>query len=130
VKLYRMMKEAADGLPLVGDKFARLGVRPFRPGHRFDVPAVDPDDPVRPGEGGLSVFAGPPESLPAGLRPPKARDPLWEIDDADLGVGLKAVPAGPPHYVIEPDVETTLAAFQTLLSATRARWIRVEWDAL
>lgn len=125
MKLYRMMKAAADGLPEVGDVFATLGVRPKRPGQRFDVPASDPGDIVRPGDGGMSVFAGPLADLPAYLKPPKAKFPLWEIDSADLGPGLVAVEAGAPHYHVEPDHALTLAELQSLLAATRPRWVRV-----
>ena len=120
-----MMKAAADGLPDVGDTFGKLGVRPTRPGAGGDVPAANPSDLVRPGEGGMSVAADSPNNLPAHMRPPKARHPVWEIDDADLGAGLVAAAAGPPHYHIEPDREMTLAELQSLFAATRSRWARV-----
>lgn len=120
-----MMREAADGRPEVGDRFAQLGVRPIRPRGTADVPVVDPGDVVRPGTGGLSVFAGPVAALPARLRPPNTQFPLWEIDTADLGPGLRAVPAGPPHCQIEPDRDMTLAELQTRLAATRDFWRRV-----
>lgn len=125
MKLYRMMREAADGRPEVGDTFATLGVRPIRPRGTPDVPAVDPGDVVRSGTGGLSVFAGPVAALPVRLRPPNTQFPLWEIDAADLGPGLRAVPAGPPHYLVEPDRDVTLAELQALLAATRNHWQRV-----
>jgi hypothetical protein len=127
MKFYRMMRAADDGLPQVGDTFARLGVRPNRPGQKYDVPAAGPTDPVRPGDGGLSVFAGPPDDLPAHLKPPAARFPLWEIDDADLGPGLAAVQAGPPHYHVEARHTMTLAEFQAALAATRGCWVRIQW---
>ena len=126
MKLYRLMKAAADGLPEVGDTFATLGVRPNRPGHRFDVPAINPADAVRPGEGGMSVFAGPLAALPAHLKPPKAKFPLWEIEAAELGAGLVAVDAGAPHYHVEPEHVLTLAELQSRLAATRARWVRIQ----
>jgi hypothetical protein len=125
VKLYRVMREAAGGRPEVGDGFAQLGVRPVRPYRKADVPAADPGDPVRPGDGGLSVYAGSVAALPPALQPGKAKFPVWEIDTADLGPGLRAVPAGPPHYQIEPDRDTTLAELQAALPATRDRWARV-----
>ena len=124
MKLYRFMKAAADGLPEVGTKFGMLGVRPrdpAKPKKRFDVPAADPADPVRPGDGGLSVYAD-----PAGLRPPDDEFLLWEMDADSLGPGLVLREDRPPHYVIEPAGDTTLAGYQLLLAGTRAHWRRVE----
>src|SRR5262245_50629772 len=120
-----MMKTAADGLPDVGDTFGKLGVRPARPGAKGDVPAVNPSDLVGPGLGGMSVAADSPDNLPAHMRPPLARHPVWEIDTADLGAGLLASPAGPPHHHVEAAREMTLDELQTLLAATRTRWVRV-----
>jgi hypothetical protein len=128
VKLYRMMKAAADGLPDPGEAFARLGVRPHQPPRRGDVRATDPADLVRPGDGGMSVAADSPNNLPARMRPPLAQYPVWEIDTADLGDGLMAQPAGPPHYHVEPAREMTLAELQALLAATRTRWVPVQWE--
>jgi hypothetical protein len=125
VKLYRMMRIAADGLPEVGDTFAKLGVRPIRPGKKYDVPVAALDGLVGPNSGGMSVFAGPVAALPDSLRPPNARFPLWEIDTADLGIGLVLVAAGPPHYWIAAANLITLAEYQGLLAATRLRWVRI-----
>ena len=123
--LYRMMKAAADGLPEVGDTFAKLGVRPARSGTKGDVKAANPIDLVRPGEGGMSVGADSPDNLLSHMRPPKNKYPIWEIDAADLGAGLIATAAGPPHYVVEPGHEMTLDEFQSLLASTRSRWNRI-----
>jgi hypothetical protein len=125
VKLYRMMKAAADGMPETGDTFAKLGIRPARPGRRGDILASDPVDVVRPGKGGMSVAADAVDDLPTHMRPPRAQFPIWEIDTAELGEGLLATPAGPPHYVVEPAHEMTLAEMQFLLAATRDRWRQV-----
>lgn len=128
MKLYRMMRMAADGLPEAGDRFGMLGVRPTRPGRRGDVSAAAPSDIVRKGGGGLSVFEGPLDNLPPQMKPPIAQHPVWEIDTADLGEGIISLPAGSPHYHIEPAREMTLAEYQALLAATRPRWVRVEWE--
>jgi len=125
VKLYRMMKTATDGLPEVGDTFAKLGVRPTIVGRGGDVRATNPSDLVRPGEGGMSVAAASPDTLPGLMRPSARKHPVWEIDASDLGEGLIASAAGPPHYHVEPDREMTLDELQTLLAATRTRWVRV-----
>lgn len=128
MKLYRMMKAAADGFPEPGEAFARLGVRPHQPPRRGDVRAADPSDLVRPGDGGMSVAADSPDNLPARMRPPAAQYPVWEIDTADPGAGVMAQPAGPPHYHVEPAREMPLAEFQALLAATRTRWVPVQWE--
>jgi hypothetical protein len=122
VKLYRMMKAAADGLPEVGTKFGMLGVRPkdpTNPKKRFDVPATAPTDPVSPGDG-MSVNAD-----PAALKPPDDEFLLWVIEAADLGSDLAVSPARPPHYHVGPSHDMTLAELQQRLAATRDRWQRV-----
>ena len=120
-----MMKAAADGKPEVGDTFAKLGVRPARLGAKGDVKAANPTDLVRPGEGGMSVGVDSPDNLLPHIRPPKNKHPIWEIDDAELGKGLIATAAGPPHYVVEPADEMTMDELQALLASTRDRWVRV-----
>lgn len=125
MKLYRMMKAAADGMPEAGNTFAKLGVRPTIVSRGGDVRATNPTDLVRPGEGGMSVAADSPDNLPGLMRPSARKHPVWEIDTADLGEGLIASAAGPPHYHIEPGREMTLAELQALLAATRTRWVRI-----
>ena len=120
-----MMKAGADGMPEVGDAFARLGARPTQPGRRGDVPASSPTDLVQPGGGGVSVAADSPGNLPGHMQPQHARYPVWEIDAAELGEGLVVAEAGPPHHHVEVGREMTLAEFQSLLAGTRARWVRV-----
>jgi hypothetical protein len=73
----------------------------------------------------MSVAADSPANLPAHMQPPRAAFPVWEIDSGDLVEGLIASAAGPPHYVVEPAREMTLDELQTLLAATRGRWVRV-----
>ena len=124
MKVYRVMKAAADGLPEVGTRFGQLGVRPKDPANakrRFDVPAAAATDPVAPGDGGLSVNAD-----PTAVRPPDDDFVLWAIDTTALGPDLRLTPAGPPHFHVEPTAATTLAEFQTRLADTRTRWERVE----
>jgi hypothetical protein len=64
-KLFRGMKEHANGLPELGESSRCLGVRPG-----LDVPATELDDLVWPGEGGLSVSPDDPHGLPNFRRPP------------------------------------------------------------
>ena len=124
MKVYRVMKVAADGLPEVGNRFGQLGVRPKDPANakkRFDVAASGPTDAVHPGDGGMSVNAD-----PNAVRPPDDEFVLWEIDSNDLGPALRLSPARVPHYHVEPGSPTTLAVYQDQLAATRTLWRRVE----
>jgi hypothetical protein len=73
----------------------------------------------------MSVAVDSSGNLPPFMRPPKAAHPVWEIDAADLGEGLIAAAAGPPHYHVEPAREMTLDEFQQLLAGTRGKWVRV-----
>jgi hypothetical protein len=122
VKLYRIMKAAADGLPEVGTKFGMLGVRPrdpTNPKRRFDVRATASTDIVSPGDG-MSVNAD-----PAALIPPDDEFLVWVIDEADIGPDLAVSPAKPQHYHVGPSHDMTLAELQQLLAGTRDRWQRV-----
>ena len=78
--LYRSMREETDGFPAVGPSGRLLGIRgddTTTP----DVAAVNPTDPVGPGDGGLSVAPGDPMLLLRHRRPPSlggtGRDPVW-----------------------------------------------------
>ena len=123
MKFYRKFRVAANGKPIVGTLFGMLGVRPADPTNpkkRFDVTAVAGSDVVRPGGGGLSVYTD-----PAGIRIQAADLFLFAIDTANLSTGLRDVPAGDPHYLVEPAHDMTLDDFQGLLAQTRDFWIRV-----
>ena len=129
MKLYRAMTPDADGLPQVGRSARKLGVRAADQAPNNDVVAAASADTVRPGKG-MSVAPADPVNLPKNRRPAAVnngtgKDPVWEIDTDDLGPGLVAVAAGPPHHHVEPDREMTLAELQNLLAATRTRWVRV-----
>lgn len=124
MKIYRLMKVDKDGLPIVGDRFGQLGVRPkdpLKPNKRYDVTATTPTDAVLPGEGGMSVNADPTE-----LQSNEKELVVWEIDDSDLGPELRLQPAGAPHFHVEPASASTLAHFQDGLAATRPNWKRVQ----
>src|SRR5262245_60471852 len=100
-----------------------LVVRPFDPAFpkkRYDVNAVVGSDVVRFGGGGLSVF-----SDRAAILLQAVDLFLFEIETADFPSGLIEVPAGKPHYHIEPQSDMTLDDFQNLLAATRDSWKRV-----
>lgn len=120
MKLYRTMKVAPDGKPLVGQKRNMLGVRPTDPNNRnakavFDVPAVSDTDAVSPGKG-----------MSTSLDPGKLRvDPgeaIFEIDTADFDPDLEPNPDNPPHCLIQPSVTMALSEFQQALQATRDLW--------
>ena len=126
MKLYRVMSvDPADGKPLVGVRRNMLGVRPTDPTskdprRRPDVSAVVGSDLVLPGAAeGLSV-----SSIASG-RIAGRNEAVWEIDEADLSLLLAPVPAGPPHFVLEPTVPMTLGQYQAALWLTRDLWVRL-----
>jgi hypothetical protein len=122
VKLYRLMKAAPDGKPLVGSGARMLGVRPrdpAQPNKRHDVPAVSGTDAVHPGDGGLSCY-----SDPSAIKIKSSKLEVWSIEVAPLPPELTAQPAGDPHYHIEPKQDVTLDRFQQLLANTRDLWVR------
>jgi hypothetical protein len=125
VRLYRTMREAADGLPVVGPSPRTLGVRPGSFPNP-DVPAVQPDDLVQPGDGGLSVAPDDPMYLPYFRRPPslggKGSDPVWYIELDELGLDLSFRQHKTTHGLIEPSRPMTLREFQDALARTRNRW--------
>jgi hypothetical protein len=120
--LYRLMKMAPDGRPLVGNGSMMLGVRPRDPAQpikRYDVPAVVGTDIVRPGDGGLSCYNDPDAIT---IRSGKLE--LWSIEVRLLPAELAAQPAGEPHFHIEPRRAVTLDELQQLLAAARELWER------
>ena len=124
MKLYRVMKLDADGRPLIGTRRNMLGVRPTDPNNkdprrRADTEAVNPVDPVRPGEG-LSTSLDP-TVLRVG-----SGEALFEIEAADLGPYFRPNPDHPPHCLIEPTAPVALADFQQALASTRDLWEQVQ----
>lgn len=129
MKLYRAMKAAADGLPEVGSSARSLGVRGLDQAPDHDVQASGAADPVRPGEGGMSAVPDDPMSLARHRRPAAlsgtGKDPVWVIDETELGSDLAYRRDKPTHGLVEPAGEMTLAEYQQALLLTRPRWRRV-----
>jgi hypothetical protein len=125
MRLYRSMKEAADGHPTVGPNGRLLGVRPGNDPNP-DVPAIQPTDSVLPGQGGMSVAPDDPLHLLKHRRPASlggtGRDPVWYIESADLGPDLSFRPDRPGHRLVEPQRPLTLQEFQDALAGTRSCW--------
>jgi hypothetical protein len=125
VKLYRLMKVAADGKPLVGTRRNMLGVRPTDPTNRdpkkvFDVRAVSDADLVFPGEG-LSTSP----DRDAQARRVGRREAVFEIDTTQLDAALAPKADRRNHCLIEPSRPMTLAEYQQALADTRELWARV-----
>ncbi|MFO0848523.1 MAG: hypothetical protein U0871_08205 [Gemmataceae bacterium] len=122
MKLYRTMKVAPAGGPLVGQRRSMLGVRPTdptnaTPGRRADVSAVTDTDPVKPkSDEGLSVYTD-----PAMLKLGRG-EVVWVIDTDDLPPTLAYTPDHEPHGLITPAVPMTLGQFQAELAATADLW--------
>src|SRR5579862_3057331 len=111
MRLYRSMKEAQDGLPIVGPSGSLLGVRPGN-APTPDVLAVNPSDPVMPGHGGMSVAPDDPLHLQRHRRPISlggiGRDPVWYIEVDELGMDLDFRQDRAGHGLIEPKRAMTL----------------------
>jgi hypothetical protein len=125
MRLYRAMRVAADGLPEVAPSARALGVRPGNASHP-DVAAIQPDDLVRPGEGGMSVAPDDPVRLARNRRPAnlggRGPDPVWWIEADVLGPSLVTRFDPPTHGFVEPAAEMTLLQFELALAATRPHW--------
>lgn len=125
MKLYRAMKEAADGLPIVSP-FRGLGIRPGTM-RKADVKAINPSDVVVPGAGGMSVVPQDPGHLPIHRKPLSlggtGRDPVWYIEASDLAPDLRFRQDKPTHGLVEVDQPMTLQEFQDAVARTRIRWV-------
>jgi hypothetical protein len=120
--LYRAIRIDYDGRPLLAPTARGLGVRPD-----IDIP-VDDAGMVEPGTGGMSVAEGSLEHLPAHRRPPAhggtGLDPVWRIEEDDLGEGLTYRLEEPPpaHGMVEPAWGMHLEEFELALAETRDLW--------
>ena len=125
MQFFRGMKEDTDGLPVVGPTARTLGVRPGSD-PTPDVLAVHPSDMLPPGKGGLSVAPDDPMHLQRHRRPASlggiGRDPVWYIEESDLGTELCFRQDRPTHGFIEPVQAMTLQEFQDALARTRSFW--------
>lgn len=125
MKLFRSLKEHSDGWPEAGPSAKKLGVRPGNV-PTPDVKAVQPDELVVPGGGGMSVAPDDPMYLPRHRRPQSlggiSPDPTWYIETAELGPDLAFRQDSRTHGVIEPSRPMTLQEFQQALAATRLQW--------
>jgi hypothetical protein len=117
------MRKGRDEKPEVGRSARTLGVRPG-----VDI-LVEPDGTVTGGTGGMSVAPDAPANLPSHRRPPEhggtGKDPVWEIDTAELEEALdyRADPLQPgAHGFIEPSRRMTLEDHEHALAATREMW--------
>jgi len=125
VKLYRVMKLAADGKPLIGRRRNMLGVRPTDPANRDpkrtpDVQAVNDADLVSPGEG-LSTST----DRDALNRRVGKGEAVFEIDPDQLDADLNARLDRGDHWLIEPSWPMTLMVYQQVLAGTRDLWKQV-----
>lgn len=121
IDLYRGIKTAEDGLPILGDTGRALGPTPR------DIP-VGPDGMVRPGTGGMSVSPDSPMNLPLSRRPPEfggaGKDPVWQISSSDLGTDLTYRPDPDMfgHGFIEPAYPMPFQTYQQAVWDTRPNW--------
>ena len=113
-------------MPELGPSARTLGARPG-----IDVPALVTNEMVQPGQGGLSVSPDNPTNLPRYRRPAafqgSGKDPVWMIEDADLGIDLmyRPDPRNASHGFIEPAQAMTLGEYQRALQQTQQLWRKV-----
>jgi hypothetical protein len=137
--VYRSMKAAADGLPVVGDRSKELGVR-VPPNPHADVD-VDPNtNLVVLNQRGMSVAANwrnlLPHLIPARLSAlvPRATGSgdlkCYRLGDGPfvpgpLADGLELVPKPGSSNLgnVVPSMAVSVAQFQTDLAATRTQWV-------
>jgi RHS repeat-associated protein len=120
--VYRAMTEDG-GFPKVGDTARTLGVR-----LGVDIsPALN--GMVTPGTEGMSVAPKTPMNLPVFRRPRillgTGKDPVWGMDTSLLGWNLTYRQDSPTHGLIEPAMPMPFTMFQSFLSETRNRWLKV-----
>ena len=79
----------------------------------------------------MSVAPDAPTNLPQHRRPPEydgtGKDPIWGLQEAELGLHLRYVPDAVPtprHGVVEPAVSMTFEAYQQALEGTVPYWRR------
>jgi len=123
-----MEKEEKDGLPMIGDTWAKLGVRDR------DIPIVN--DLVQPGMGGMSVTDDP-RYLPNTLRPTFVKSPegqagvsphtLFVMEEEFLPTSLQLRLAKPNshHFLIEPSTACDIEEYRQEVRKTRPHW--KEW---
>lgn len=126
--IYRSMRLADDGGPMMGPTARTLGARPGpEPGPGVDIPVRD--GMVQPDVGGMSVAADDPMNLPRMRRPPEfggtGKDPVWSMNTNDLGPDLVCRPdpdAPSRHWFVEPAREMTYEEYREALEATKGYW--------
>lgn len=119
------MKDDGEGQPRCGPKARELGVR-----LEGDI-LIREDGSVGPGTGGMSVALDDPNNLPPHRRPAKfgglGRDPVWQIDEADLPgtLVMRPDPEDPSrHGFVEPIESMSLFDYQDALATSRGLWER------
>ena len=126
-RLFRAMKEGSGDAPETGSNARAVGVRPG-----IDVQATLGHQTVYPGQGGISVSPDDPMNLPSFRRPQEFRgtgkDPVWEIDEGQLGPDLcyRPDPVRPGHGFIEPARPMTLDEYERAVLRTRDHWDKVQ----
>src|SRR5438105_3512393 len=125
MRLFRSMKEAADGFPVIGPGARLLGVR-HGDDPNPDVVAILHSDFVNPGQGGMSVAPGDPLYLPRYRRPTSlgglGREPVWYIEERDLDADLVFHQDRVGHGLIEPNRSMRLQDYEASLTRTRQLW--------
>jgi hypothetical protein len=123
--LFRVMRPAEDGKPLVGDEPSLLGVRCDHPSGRNDVKRGK-NGLIFPGTGGLSVNPDDytriyPTILDMALDE-EEEEQVWCLQLEDLSHELAYREPRAGKGLIEPSRPMTLERFQRALADTRDAW--------
>jgi hypothetical protein len=132
--VFRSMRMAADGFPIVARSTSGLGVRVpgmIPPAQKVDVD-VDANGDVIANNKGISVNPGWKDILPNFL-PMRcggfARNNRFCFKMGDgpfvqgaFAAGLELIPDSPKHGVVAPDQNMPLADYEAHLAATRLLW--------
>lgn len=126
--VFRAMRAADDGMPLLGETSRCLGAR------HVDIPS-DATGKVAGGLGGMSVSPNTPAHIAEDRRPRelggRGKDPAWALDLRllDSRLRYRPDPDHPKrHGFIEPSRTMSFEEFQEVLAATRPHWALYEGD--
>lgn len=147
---YRGMAET-NGKPKVGRSARLLGIRPgidvdtaYLPQGWLDEQGYLRPESERDNEGepvevvikntkgmstSRSIEALPPFRKPAAFGG-TGKDPLWQIDECDIGGDLEAVQDNETHVSIRPRTTLLLQRYETALANTQQNWHKVTQNGM
>lgn len=127
LRLFRVMRPAADGLPRLGHSASTLGVRVEGRESRCDIPVKN--GLVEPSQGGMSVTPDDWRNVYfvflENAVDDNEPDQMWLLHGSDLGPDLqyRADDRYPgSHGFIEPSRSMAVSVYEAAIIETRPRW--------